>query len=237
MSERSERGLLFCCCCLVFVFSVIINVISSSFQQVQTLYTNIIFFLFFLRRSLTSLFLCLVLLAGFLKWQTVPEVVAMILFTICEIFATQSQGQEVMLRQIPPSSATIKQTVGNALTQSQLHSANQIKTEQLEQNIAGLQWASIVFLSLSLIVILISVGIAARKAVTKVKKANKKNELTTLEKRLLFPVLLIVWPVTALLRCCFCCGKEEAVVEKMDICVEMVEETLPSMQQQQLQHK
>jgi hypothetical protein len=58
----------------------------------------------------------------------VPEVVAMILFTICEIFATQSQGQEVMLRQIPPSSATIKQTVGNALTQSQLHSANQIKT-------------------------------------------------------------------------------------------------------------
>ena len=35
----------------------------------------------------------------------------MILFTICEIFATQSQGQEVMLRQIPGVSSNFAKVI------------------------------------------------------------------------------------------------------------------------------
>ena len=88
----------------------------------------------------------------------------------------------------------------------------------LEQEIVTLQSITIFLLSLSLIVIGISMGIAAKKAIEKMKKVTKKNKLTSLETKLLYPFLLIVWFVFAVLTRGACCrvgeeGEEKEVVE------------------------
>jgi len=219
-----------------------------------------------------SLFLVWNLIVLKLKFQTIPEgekrrvanmvvgcislmsvlfffsVVVTFLFTLCEIFATQSQSKEYNLSLIPKKFISLKsvnckdfrsegdctprggthedqckwvnpgyynhidcQPNCQSNCQPKMDSERMSYRRSLEQEIVTLQSITIFLLCLSLIVIGISMGIAAKKTIEKMKKVTKRNKLTSLETKLLYPFLLIVRFVFAVLTRCACCrvGEEE----------------------------